>query len=202
MAHLADGKFRCVIYLFLHISTADLELVEELLRETTAERQAMLDLLHPLVFQGLRTAFPLASESSIEIHYFGRFLSFQVPSISQIALLAYTARLEITQPRTSDNRPPIPANRAIADERGWQGATLEDHDDFDRHGRTALPERVHLGCNHCQFMDSRSHDIDWYRLLGDFHVIGGQQYNPGQVQGLWCGKFLVMSLHRVQISFP
>lgn len=105
-----------------------------------------MDLLHPLVFQGLRATSP-ASEA-INISYLGRSLSLKVLPISQVALLAYTARLEFTYPQMSDNRPPIPTNRMAADEQGWRGATLEDHDDFDRHGRTVLPERAHLKRNH------------------------------------------------------
>ncbi|KLO17249.1 hypothetical protein SCHPADRAFT_179228 [Schizopora paradoxa] len=147
--------------------------------------------------------FPLPKISCIT-HY-AREINLRPPPISSCAFLALVARYEYALDDKGSQviEASRPLDRAHANALGLTGATQADMIEIASRIRNKLPGVRPRGTDRFGHGCSRNHDEEWYQVTSCFYpgtsglrslspkMPQGRVFVPGQLCGLWAGKFMV-----------
>ena len=151
--------------------------------------------------------FPLPKISCIT-HY-AREINLRPPPISSCAFLALVARYEyaLDEKGAQAIEASRPLDRAHANALGVTGATQADMIEIASRIRNKLPGLRPRGTDRFGHGCSRNHDEEWYQVTSCFYpgtsglrslspkMPQGRVFVPGQLCGLWAGKFMVSLFH-------
>lgn len=147
---------------------------------------------------------------AVHIICYGHSMHFCPPPVTSAAFLAVTARVDLDRRMPSSHLaclPSLPLNREAADALRFAGPTQEDI--IEARSGSCVRPWIRATCQHLsQHLDnlalwnaSVQYDTDWHRItLMNHNKLSElplpRQYSafaPGQLTGLWNGKFLVRS---------
>lgn len=101
----------------------------------------------------------------------------------------------------------LPVDRADANALGVEGATQADMIEIVSRTRNKLPGLRPRGTDRFGHGSSRNHDEEWYQVTSCIYpgtsglrssslkLHQGRVFVPGQLCGLWAGKFMVSLIH-------
>lgn len=133
-------------------------------------------------------------------------INLRPPPISSYASLALVARYDFAQ---EEKVPPgfeaLPADRAAANALGVTGPTQADVIEIMSRLRNKLPGMYPQGTGPFGRGSSRNHEEEWYQITSCFYLgtsglrssllPPGRAFVPGQLCGLWAGKFAVSPIY-------